>query len=47
MTIGEESAQVTPGDAVDIPPLAVQRIENTGGSDLVFLCVVDPALNGS
>ncbi|HNX69044.1 MAG TPA: cupin domain-containing protein [Candidatus Omnitrophota bacterium] len=43
MHIGQESAGVGPGDVIDIPPEAVQYIENTGTSDLVFICIVDPA----
>ena len=43
MHIGEESAEIAAGCAIDIPPHAVQWIENTGKSDLVFLCIVDPA----
>jgi mannose-6-phosphate isomerase-like protein (cupin superfamily) len=43
MRIGDESAEVSPDDTVYIPPGAVQSIENTGGEDLVFLCIVDPA----
>jgi mannose-6-phosphate isomerase-like protein (cupin superfamily) len=43
MHIGEEAAPVRPGQAVYIPPNAVQWIENTGEGDLVFLCIVDPA----
>jgi len=42
MHIGRESADVGPGDFIDIPPMASQWIENTGPSDLVFLCIVDP-----
>lgn len=38
-----ESAAVRAGQAVYIPPMAVQHIRNTGRSDLVFLCIVDPA----
>jgi len=41
--IDEESRPVAPGDAVYIPPGAVQSIANTGRHDLVFLCIVDPA----
>lgn len=33
---------VRPGDLVDIPAGAAQRICNTGGTDLVFLCVCTP-----
>ncbi len=43
MCVGDESSEVTPGCAVDIPPGAVQSIENIGPTDLVFLCIVDPA----
>jgi mannose-6-phosphate isomerase-like protein (cupin superfamily) len=43
MRIGDESKEVTPGDTVYIPPKQVQFIENTGKSDLKFICIVDPA----
>lgn len=43
MYIGEESAIVTPGDTIYIPPHARQFIRNTGTEALVFLCIVDPA----
>ncbi len=43
MTIDGESALVRPGDSIEIPPHAVQSITNTGQTDLVFLCIVDPA----
>ena len=43
MRIDAEVAEVSAGDAIDIPPGAVQSIENIGAEDLVFLCVVDPA----
>jgi mannose-6-phosphate isomerase-like protein (cupin superfamily) len=43
MYIGDESAEVMAGCVIDIPPDAVQSIENTGKKDLVFLCIVDPA----
>ncbi len=42
MHINEETAEVRSGDMVDIPPMALQWIENTGREDLVFLCIVDP-----
>jgi mannose-6-phosphate isomerase-like protein (cupin superfamily) len=41
--IDGEKARIRPGDTVYIPPRAKQQITNAGGSDLVFLCVVDPA----
>jgi mannose-6-phosphate isomerase-like protein (cupin superfamily) len=41
--IDEQSQQVSKDDAVFIPPFSVQFIENTGTSDLKFLCIVDPA----
>jgi len=43
MHINEESFEVGPESAIYIPPGARQYIENTGGSDLEFLCIVDPA----
>jgi mannose-6-phosphate isomerase-like protein (cupin superfamily) len=43
MHIDGERAEVEPGQAVYIPPRAVQFIENTGPNDLAFLCIVDPA----
>ncbi len=43
MHIDDESAEVTAGDAIDIPPGSIQWIENVGSADLVFLCMVDPA----
>ncbi len=43
MHVGDETAEVAAGQAVYIPPLAVQAIENLGPGDLVFLCIVDPA----
>ena len=43
MTINGDSQPVQPGQTIYIPPLATQHIENTGPSDLLFLCIVDPA----
>ena len=43
MHIDEESARVHAEDAVYIPPGSKQYIQNTGDSDLKFLCIVDPA----
>ncbi len=43
MHIDGEREEVEPGQAVYIPPGAVQSIENTGPNDLAFLCIVDPA----
>ena len=43
MHIDDESAEISAGDAVEIPPGSVQWIENVGEADLVFLCLVDPA----
>ena len=43
MHINEESAKVHSGDAIYIPPLSRQYIQNTGKTDLIFLCIVDPA----
>lgn len=43
MHIDEELFEVGPESAIYIPPGARQYIENTGDSDLKFLCIVDPA----
>lgn len=43
MSIAEARQQVEPGDAVYIPPQAVQFIRNSGSEPLVFICIVDPA----
>ena len=43
MHVDSETAEVGPGAVIDIPPHAIQFIENTGKTDLVFLCIVDPA----
>ena len=43
MRIDGETSAVGPGDTVYIPPRAEQCIHNPGTSDLVFLCIVDPA----
>ena len=41
--VGEESEKVGRGNIVYIPAGKVQWVENTGDSELVFLCIVDPA----
>ena len=43
MNIEGESSAVKGGQAIYIPPHAVQSIKNTGATDLKFLCIVDPA----
>ncbi|MDO8141849.1 MAG: cupin domain-containing protein [Candidatus Brocadiales bacterium] len=43
MHIDNESAKVCPGQAIYIPPNALQCIKNIGQGDLKFLCIVDPA----
>jgi len=43
MHIGDEAAKVEAGDAVYIPPVTAQWLENTGKEELEFLCIVDPA----
>ncbi len=42
MHIDDESEELSPGEAVYIPPNSVQWIENIGQSQLKFLCVVSP-----
>ncbi len=43
MHVDGEAAAVSPGQALYVPPGAVQHLDNTGPDDLVFLCIVDPA----
>ncbi len=43
MYIDDETAEVKEGQAIYIPPNSKQRIKNIGDSDLMFLCIVDPA----
>jgi mannose-6-phosphate isomerase-like protein (cupin superfamily) len=43
MRIDGEEAVVGPGQAIYIPPGAVQSITNSGAGELVFICIVDPA----
>ena len=42
ITIEGEQQAVGPGDAIAIPPGAVHQIENTGTSELKFLCCCAP-----
>ena len=42
MHINNETEQVKKDQVVFIPPASIQYIENTGSSDLRFLCIVDP-----
>jgi mannose-6-phosphate isomerase-like protein (cupin superfamily) len=43
MHINNEVREVIATDTVYIPPGAIQFIENTGATELEFLCIVDPA----
>ena len=43
LSINDELFSVTKDDSVYVPPMSEQFIENTGISDLKFLCIVDPA----
>jgi mannose-6-phosphate isomerase-like protein (cupin superfamily) len=43
MRVGAEASEVAAGQAVYIPPGAVQHIENLGPGRLAFLCIVEPA----
>ena len=43
MNIDDESFSVKKDDSVYVPPMSEQFMENTGPSDLKFLCIVDPA----
>lgn len=42
ISVSEETAPVSAGQAVYVPPGAVQHLQNTGREDLVFLCLVSP-----
>jgi mannose-6-phosphate isomerase-like protein (cupin superfamily) len=41
--INDYISKVIPDQAVYIPPDSKQYIQNTGKTDLIFLCIVDPA----
>jgi len=43
MHVDAEEAEVAEGQAVYVPPRAIQFIENPGPGMLRFLCLVDPA----
>lgn len=40
--VEDEAAEVSAGALVYVPPGALQWTENTGDTDLVFYCIVDP-----
>lgn len=43
MEIGEDfKKEVKKGDAIFIPKMEKQRIQNTGNMDLIFLCICTP-----
>ncbi len=42
MYIDSDMELVCAGQAVYVPPNAKQKLRNTGNSELVFLCLVDP-----
>jgi len=46
MHIDNESAPVSEGQCILIPPQARQWIRNTGRENLVFLCIVSPKWEG-
>ncbi len=43
MHIDDETASVRPDQAIYIPPGSRQYIQNIGQTELIFLCIVDPA----
>jgi mannose-6-phosphate isomerase-like protein (cupin superfamily) len=43
MHIDDEEREVGPGDAILIPPGAVQYLENLGDEPIAFLAIVEPA----
>ena len=42
MHINNEACEVSIGDVILIPPLAIQWIENTGDRELQFIAIVSP-----
>jgi len=47
MTIGDETREVSPGEAVAIPPGAVHTIQNTCSGTSKFLCCCAPGYEDS
>ena len=47
MTIGEETRDVGPGDAIAIPPGAIHTITTTSSTPLKFLCCCAPGYEHS
>ena len=43
MYVDQKRERISAGQAVYIPPGSIQKIQNTSGGDLIFLCIVDPA----
>jgi mannose-6-phosphate isomerase-like protein (cupin superfamily) len=43
MQIDEQRLVVRAAQAVYVPPLCMQQLQNTGTAPLEFLCIVDPA----
>ncbi|MEM9154529.1 MAG: cupin domain-containing protein [Cyanobacteria bacterium P01_F01_bin.33] len=43
MHVNDNVNEIAPGDAVYIPPNAVQYVRSCGSEPLVFICIVDPA----
>lgn len=43
LTIDDQVASVEPGMTIYVPPGGQQFLENTGDTDVGFLCLVDPA----
>ncbi len=43
MHVGEEHKQVKQNDVIFVPPMSKQFLENNGETQLVALCIVDPA----
>ena len=43
MRVGEQQKQVKQNDVIFIPPMSKQFLENNGDTQLVVLCIVDPA----
>ena len=46
LKVDSESFKIGKDDAVYVPPMAEQMVENKGKKVLKFLCIVDPAWKG-
>ena len=43
MYVGKEQKQITKDETIFVPPNSEQCLKNIGETDLIVLCIVDPA----